>query len=254
MREMAMPTSRNSPRMLRKKLLAKKQWKAVQSKLSETTTTRPKSKKSKILETHYAIEKLKINYPNAHCELNFNNPFELLVATILSAQCTDQRVNLVTKDLFKKFPDAYALSTATLSEIEELIHSTGFYKNKAKNIVNCSRSLVQLYNGLVPRTKPELTSLSGVGEKTANVVLGNAFGISSGVVVDTHVSRLATRFGWTKSKSPEKIAEELEHQIPKEEWILISHLLIWHGRRVCKARNPGCESCFLFDRCPQIAV
>ena len=194
------------------------------------------------------------HYPNAHCELNFSNPFELLIATILSAQCTDVRVNIVTKVLFNKFPNPQALASAKLSEVEEVIHSTGFYKNKAKNIIECSKSLVQSYVGIVPQTLDELVHLAGVGRKTANVVLGNAFEITSGVVVDTHVSRLAHRFGWSKNKNPEKIAEDLEKIIPRDEWIRISHLLIWHGRRVCKARNPDCESCFLFDRCPQLGL
>jgi endonuclease-3 len=210
--------------------------------------------KNQKLDPAYSISLLKKHYPDAHCELDYKNPFELLIATILSAQCTDVRVNIVTKVLFSKFSDANALATANLNEIEEIIHSTGFYKNKAKNIVNCSKSLVQDFKGVVPDNLKELTSLSGVGQKTANVVLGNAFGISSGVVVDTHVMRLANRFGWTKSQNPEKIAEELQSMIPRDEWILLSHLLIWHGRRLCKARNPGCQSCFLFDRCPQIAV
>lgn len=248
-----MPTSRNSPKMLRKKPVAKKQWKAVQSKPS-ATTAKPLKSLHKKLDQGYAVQLLKKHYPDAHCELDYRNPFELLIATILSAQCTDLRVNIVTKVLFGKFPSAHALATAKLNEIEEIIHSTGFYKNKAKNIVNCSKSLVELHGGAVPQTQKELTSLAGVGNKTANVVLGNAFGISSGVVVDTHVTRLATRFGWTKSQNAEKIAEELQNMIPKEDWILLSHLLIWHGRRLCKARNPGCESCFLFDRCPQIAL
>lgn len=200
------------------------------------------------------LQLLKKYYPDAHCELNFTSPFQLLIATILSAQCTDVRVNIVTKVLFEKYPDPYTLSNAEQNEIEEVIKSTGFYKNKAKNIRECSKLLVQKYKGEVPKTLDELILLPGVGRKTANVVLGNAFQITSGVVVDTHVTRLSNRFSWTKSKNAIQIEKDLQKIIPEKDWILISHLLIWHGRKVCKARSPSCHKCFLFDRCPRLGV
>lgn len=193
-------------------------------------------------------------YPDAHCELNHKNPFELLVATILSAQCTDARVNLVTPALFARYPTAKAMSTASLSNLEQLIRSTGFYKNKARNLKGMAVVLVKDHGGQVPCDVEALVELPGVGRKTANVVMGNAFTVPSGVVVDTHVTRLATRFGWTESKVAEKIAGELEKVIPREQWIQISHWLIFHGRKCCKARSPLCESCFLFDRCPRRGV
>lgn len=160
----------------------------------------------------------------------------------------------MTKVLFAKFPDAKTMSSANLSELEEIIRSTGFFKNKAKNILECSKILSKQYAGRVPQTLDELVVLPGVGRKTANVVLGNAFQITSGVVVDTHVTRLSNRFGWIKSQNAVAIENELQKMIPKEDWILISHLLIWHGRRHCKARSPVCESCFLFDQCPRLGV
>jgi endonuclease III len=227
------------------------QWTAVQSRPLVILVTKPKKKSLKVLET---IEELKINYPYAHCALNFTNPFELLIATILSAQCTDERVNLVTAVLFKNFPTPQDLAQASLPEIEKIIHSAGFYKNKAKNIKSCAQTLVDKHNSIVPKNLDQLIELAGVGRKTANVVLGNAYNITSGVVVDTHVGRLATRWGWTKSASPEKIELDLQGKVPKSDWIMLSHWMIWHGRALCKARSPICEECFLFDRCPQIAV
>jgi endonuclease-3 len=197
---------------------------------------------------------LKAFYPDAHCELDFKNPFQLLIATILSAQCTDKRVNIVTKVLFKRFPDPESLSNGEIKEIEEIINSTGFYINKAKNIKQCASTLVQKYQGEVPKTLGQLIELAGVGRKTANVVLGNAFGITSGITVDTHVGRLAKRFGWTRFEDPVHIEKDLQKIIPYEDWILISHLLIWHGRRVCKSRNPDCRTCFLFDGCPRVGL
>jgi len=163
-------------------------------------------------------------------------------------------VNIVTKVLFERFPDAESLATAKPAEVEEIIRSTGFFKNKAKNIIGCAQALVQQHQGLVPRTMEELHALPGVGRKTANVVLGNAFQIPSGIVVDTHVTRLSNRFGWTKSQDAVIIEKELTKKIPQKDWIIFSHLLIWHGRKLCKARNPGCEECFLFDRCPRLGL
>ena len=197
---------------------------------------------------------LKKNYPDAHCELDHKNEFELLIATILSAQCTDVRVNIVTKVLFEKFPTAEMLATAPRSELEEIIRSIGFFKNKAKNIQECAQILVQQFKSTVPKSIEQLVKLPGVGRKTANVVLGNAFGITSGIVVDTHVMRLSKRFRWTKSLDPKVIEQDLMKIIEHKDWIIISHLLIWHGRRVCKARSPQCNSCFLFDACPRIGL
>lgn len=189
-------------------------------------------------------------YPDAHCELNFSNPLELLIATILSAQCTDKRVNLVTADLFKKHRSAAAFANASLAELEQDIQTTGFFRNKAKNIKACCAALVERHGGEVPRTMEELTQLGGVGRKTANVVLGNAFGLNVGVVVDTHIARLSQRLGLTKHTDPEKIELDLMPLVPREQWTLFSHWLIWHGRRRCDARKPDCGGCEIAKLCP----
>ena len=173
---------------------------------------------------------------------------------ILSAQCTDKRVNIVTPDLFKKYRSAADFADAATAELEQAIRSTGFFRNKAKNIQNCCRKLVELHNGRVPRTMEELTQLDGVGRKTANVVLGNAFDINVGVVVDTHVMRLSHRLGLTKQKTPEKIEQELMALVPQRQWALFSHWLIWHGRRRCYARKPDCANCEVQKLCPQIGL
>jgi len=196
------------------------------------------------------IAALQRTYPNAHCELNFSNPLELLVATILSAQCTDKRVNLVTAELFKKYRSAKDFADAPLAEIEEAVKTTGFFHNKAKNIQACCRKLVELHGGEVPRTMDELHALAGVGRKTANVVLGNAFGINAGVVVDTHVTRLSNRLGLTKQTDAVKIEQELMQLVPQKQWALFSHWLIWHGRRRCDARKPDCANCEIQKLCP----
>jgi endonuclease III len=193
-------------------------------------------------------------YPEAHCELNHADPLQLLVATILSAQCTDKRVNLVTAELFKKYRSAADYAKASLAELEQAVKSTGFFRNKAKNIQACCRKLVERHGGRVPRTMEQLTQLDGVGRKTANVVLGNAFGINVGVVVDTHVARLSQRLGLTKQKTPEKIEPELMALVPQKQWTLFSHWLIWHGRRRCDARRPDCANCEVFKYCPRIGV
>ncbi|HEY4414334.1 MAG TPA: endonuclease III [Verrucomicrobiae bacterium] len=193
-------------------------------------------------------------YPGAHCELNFANPLELLVATILSAQCTDKRVNIVTTDLFKKYPAARDFAEAPLTDIEAAVKTTGFFRNKAKNIKACCTALVEKYNGQVPRTMAELHSLAGVGRKTANVVLGNAFDINVGVVVDTHVTRLCNRLGLVKGTDAVKIEQELMPLVPQKDWTLFSHWLIWHGRRRCPARKPDCANCEIKPLCPQIGV
>lgn len=217
-------------------------------KPSGTLATRNSRKKAaSALPT---ISLLKKYYPDAHCALDHETDFQLLIATILSAQCTDERVNQVTPHLFKKYPNALALSQAELSDVERIIHSTGFYKNKAKNIIACAGGIVHRHGGKVPRSVDQLIELGGVGRKTANVVLGNAYGIVSGIVVDTHVTRLATRLGWTKGKNAVAIERELQKIIPTKDWILISHLLIFHGRQKCKARKPDCKTCFLQTTCP----
>jgi endonuclease-3 len=193
-------------------------------------------------------------YPDAHCELDHTDPLELLVATILSAQCTDKRVNLVTADLFKQYRSATDYAQAPLPELERAIKTTGFFRNKAKSLKNCCQALVEKHAGQVPRTMEELTQLGGVGRKTANVVLGNAYSINFGVVVDTHVARLSHRLGLTKEAAPEKIEQELMKLVPQEEWTMFSHWLIWHGRRRCSARNPDCADCEIKLLCPQIGV
>ncbi len=202
---------------------------------------------------HHALailETLCATYPDAHCELLFRNPFELLIATILSAQCTDVRVNMVTPALFAKYPDAPRMAAASQEDIETLIRSTGFYRNKAKNIRAASAALVEKHDGQVPRELDALTVLPGVGRKTANVVLGNAYGIEAGIVVDTHVARLGKRLGLTKHTDPVKIERDLIRVIPQKDWTLWSHLLIWHGRRRCYARKPDCPHCELAPICP----
>ena len=205
------------------------------------------AKKERTMEIIAALQR---TYPDAHCELNFSNSLELLVATILSAQCTDKRVNIVTAELFKKYRSANDFADAPLAEIEEAVKTTGFFRNKAKNIHACCRKLVELHGGEVPRTMDELTSLAGVGRKTANVVLGNAFGINVGVAVDTHVTRLSNRLGLTKQTDAVKIEQELMQLVPQKQWALFSHWLIWHGRRRCDARKPDCVNCEIKDRCP----
>lgn len=196
------------------------------------------------------LARLAATYPDAHCELNFSSPLELLIATILSAQCTDKRVNLVTAELFKRYRSAADFANADLATLEQDIKSTGFYRNKAKNIKACCAALVEQHGGEVPRTMAELFELGGVGRKTANVVLGNAFDINVGVVVDTHVARLAQRLGLTREATPEKIESDLMKLAPREDWTWLSHLLIWHGRRRCGARKPDCAGCEIAGLCP----
>jgi endonuclease-3 len=189
-------------------------------------------------------------YPNAHCELEHETPLQLLVATILSAQCTDKRVNMVTPALFAKYPTAQALAAAPLADVEALVKTTGFFRNKAKNIVAMAQALVADHGGGVPRTMDELTRLPGVGRKTANVVLGNAFGENEGIVVDTHVARLSARLGLTTETDAVKIEQALMPLVPREEWTMLSHLFIAHGRTICDARKPKCGACGLSDVCP----
>ncbi|HKV49964.1 MAG TPA: endonuclease III [Gemmatimonadaceae bacterium] len=198
--------------------------------------------------------RLSLAYPDAHCALNHRNAFELIVATILSAQCTDVRVNMVTPALFAKYPNADALADADRETLEEKIKSTGFFRSKAKSLIGMAQALVELHGGQVPRTMDALTALPGVGRKTANVVLGNAFGVKEGIVVDTHVARLSKRLGLTKETDPVKIERALMPLFPREHWTMLSHLLIEHGRRVCDARRPKCEQCVLNDVCPSSLV
>ena len=193
---------------------------------------------------------LRETYPDAHCELNYSSPLELLIATILSAQCTDKRVNIVTAELFRKYRSAADYANADLAELEQAIKTTGFFRNKAKNIQACCRKLVAKHEGEVPSTMEELIHLDGVGRKTANVVLGNAFDINVGVVVDTHVGRLSERLGLTKETNPEKVEQDLMKLVPCEQWTLFSHWLIWHGRRRCSARKPDCANCEISEWCP----
>lgn len=206
--------------------------------------------KSKTSINEY-IRLFKRYYPHSRCALNYSNPFELLVATALSAQCTDVRVNMVTETLFKKYPTPAKMAAAELKTLENDIRSINFFKNKARNLKNMAALLVNEYGGEVPQTIEELVKLPGIGRKTANVVLGNAFHIPSGIVVDTHVGRLSGRLGLTRQKTPEKIEIDLQKQVPKEQWIQFSHWLIDHGRQVCKARKPACDKCFLETICPK---
>ena len=216
--------------------------------MSRESTAARKARTMKI------IAALARTYPGAHCELNFSNPLELLVATILSAQCTDKRVNLVTAALFQKYRSARDFAQAPLAELEAAVKSTGFFRNKARNIQACCAALVAHFGGEVPRTMAELHALAGVGRKTANVVLGNAFGINVGVVVDTHVTRLANRLGLASGTDAVKLEQELMALVPQAQWAVFSHWLIWHGRRRCDARKPDCAQCEIRLLCPQRGV
>ena len=200
------------------------------------------------------IARLKAEYPDAHCELDHRDPYQLLVATILSAQCTDARVNMVTPILFKRYPDAFALAAARQEDVEDIIRSTGFFRNKAKSLIGMAQAVVADHGGRIPGTMEGLRPLPGVGRKTANVVLGNAFGINDGIVVDTHVGRLARLLKLTGHTDPVKIEQDLMRLVPRKEWTLFSHLLIWHGRRVCIARRPRCGECVIASLCPSALV
>ena len=228
-----------------------------------TATTRPASKRL-VLRTRFAqlrgtalkahaaavYAELERLYPQAHCELDFRNPYELTVATILSAQCTDKRVNMVTPALFAAYPDADALADAPPEAVEALVKTTGFFRAKAKNLIGMAQAVMARHGGEIPATMAALVVLPGVGRKTANVVLGNAFGINEGVVVDTHVGRLANRLGLTKATDPVKVEAALGPLFAQPSWTMLSHLLIWHGRQVCDARSPRCGACTLRPRCP----
>lgn len=200
------------------------------------------------------VRRLAKEYADAECALVHENAFQLLIATILSAQCTDERVNIVTKDLFAQYPDAASLAEAPVKNVEKIIQSAGFFRMKAKNITECAKKLVELHNGEVPQELEELVVLPGVGRKTANVVLGTAYGIPTGVVVDTHVTRLSQRLGLTKNTDAVKIERDLIQCLKEDEWIDFSHRLIHHGRRICKARKPLCSQCVLETLCPKVGV
>jgi endonuclease III len=212
------------------------------------------SKKARVARADEIYRRLQARYPDAHCALDHRNPYELTSATILSAQCTDERVNMVTPRLFQRFPDALSLAGARQEEVEEIVRSTGFFRSKAKNLIAMADAVVERHGGEIPRTMDELTALPGVGRKTANVVLGNAFGLDEGVVVDTHVKRLSNRLGFTRAASPERIEVDLVALFPRERWTMLSHLLIFHGRQVCVARKPRCSQCMLADLCPSSTV
>jgi endonuclease-3 len=196
------------------------------------------------------FRRLEKEYPDARCALDHRNPYELIVATILSAQCTDKRVNMVTPALFERYPDPQALSVADPERLQEMIRSTGFFRNKSKSLLGMSAAVSQRHGGNIPQTMEELVKLPGVGRKTANVVLGNAFNIDEGVVVDTHVTRLSQRLGLSRAEDPVKIERELMALYPRSQWTMLSHLLISHGRAICDARRPQCEKCVVNDLCP----
>jgi endonuclease-3 len=216
--------------------------------IAVSITRKSSSQKQRALEILSRLQNL---YPDATCSLNYDTPVQLLVATILSAQCTDERVNKVTPALFAQFPDAESLAKADLTELEELVRSTGFYRNKAKNIQAACRMIVNNFNSVVPNQMEQLLQLPGVARKTANVVLAHAYGINAGVTVDTHVKRLSQRLGLTKNTDPIRIEQDLMKLLPQPDWENWSIRLIYHGRAVCKARSPGCETCELADLCPK---
>jgi len=230
--------------------------KAVSRKPAAGSRQRVARKKGKELSAYAeeVLRRLKAAYPDAHTELDFETPLQLLIATILSAQCTDKRVNMVTPELFRVFPTARDLACAEAARLEEMIRTTGFFRNKTKSLLGMSAAIVERHNGEVPRTMDELVALPGVGRKTANVVLGNALGVNDGVVVDTHVGRLSNRLGFTSETDPVKVEQVLMRLIPRDDWVIVSHLLIFHGRRICIARTPRCAECVLNDICPSSRV
>ena len=209
-----------------------------------------RSRKAAVERSPEILSRLKREYPDATCALEHRDAFELLCATILSAQCTDARVNLVTPALFRAYPTPEALARARQPDVEEIIRSTGFFRNKARSLIGMAQALVADHAGVVPRTMDQLRVLPGVGRKTANVILGNAYGVNEGITVDTHVARLSHRLGLTRHTDPVKIEQDLMPLVPPEDWALVSHLLIFHGRRICVARRPRCPECVLADLCP----
>ena len=219
-----------------------------------TPAPRRESAAARAARAEALARRLEAAYPDAHCSLDFASPFQLVIATILSAQCTDKRVNMVTPELFRRWPDPAALAAAAARDLEAVIRSTGFFRAKAKSILGCARGLVDRHGGEVPRTLEELVRLPGVGRKTANVVLGSAFGIASGVVVDTHVGRITRRLGLTKAGDAVRAERDLVRVLAHEHWIAFSHRLIEHGRGACSARRPTCDTCQLLDLCPRVGV
>ncbi len=211
-------------------------------------------RKSKSAHAAEVMRRLHQEYPDAHCELDYESPLQLLIATILSAQCTDVRVNIVTKSLFQKYLSPEDYLKVPQSELEKDIHSTGFYRNKSSNIRRSCQKILDDFHGEVPQTMEELLTLPGVARKTANVVLGNAFNKTSGVVVDTHIKRVSFRLGMTEETDPKKVEQDLMKVIPQDDWIFAGHAIIWHGRRVCYARKPNCGGCVLEDICPRFGV
>lgn len=239
---------------LKKKKSAQKKTARVKAKAPKPTKAAQPAKPARAAGTDpkrvaAILAKLDQAYPNATCELNHKNAFELLIATILSAQCTDVRVNQVTATLFKKYPDAKAFAYANPGELEQEIRPTGFFRNKTKSVMGASKGILENFGGEVPRTMEEILELPGVARKTANVVLGTAYGIPSGIVVDTHVQRIANRLDLTRNEDPKKIELDLMQVIPKDRWIQFSHQIIWHGRRVCQARKPKCMECNMESLC-----
>ncbi len=222
--------------------------------MSETVGKDGESESARVERAREVFDLLREEYPEATVALNHRNPYELTVATILSAQCTDERVNQVTPEFFRRWPGPDELAEARQEEVEEVIHSTGFFRNKARSLLGMARSVVEEHAGVIPRSMEELTDLPGIGRKTANVILGNAFGIDEGVVVDTHVKRLSRRLGFTDEKDPVKVERDLVELFPPERWTLLAHLLIWHGRAVCNARKPRCEACVVAGLCPSSRV
>lgn len=241
------------PKQSARKAVPKKA--AAPKKSAKTAKKAPRESAAALQERAAKIvRQLAKDYGDAECALHHKNAFELLVATILSAQCTDQRVNMVTPGLFKTYPNPAAFAAAPLSDIEKAIQSTGFFRNKAKSIKACSQGLVEHHGGRVPQELDDLVKLAGVGRKTANVVLGVAFGKATGVVVDTHVGRISRRLGLTKADDPVKVEADLMALLPQQEWIDFSHRLIHHGRQICQARKPKCDACHLAALCPKIGV
>ena len=223
---------------------------------SRTVKGRRPARRPKDLQAHAreVDRRLKAHYPDAHCALDFKNPFQLAIATILSAQCTDKRVNMVTPGLFKRYRTPETLADADPGDVEEIIKSTGFFRAKTKSLIGMAKAIVGEHGGKMPRTMDELVKLPGIGRKTANVILGNAFDINEGVVVDTHVARVSGRLGLTRETDPVKIESDLMRLFPRDEWTLLAHRLISHGRTICEARRPKCEICFLNDVCPSSLV
>ncbi len=227
---------------------------AVPASRPKGSTARPRSIPAKQAHAAEVYRRLMDTYPDAHCELDHGTPWQLLVATILSAQCTDRRVNMVTPVLFEAFPTPAALAAAPQAAIEEIIRSTGFFRNKARNIIAMSGAIVDQHDGSVPDDMEALVTLPGVGRKTANVVLGNAFHVNVGVVVDTHVQRVARRLGLTAHTDPVKVEQDLMALFERDTWTVLAHLLIWHGRQLCHARKPLCGQCPLADICPSATI